>query len=116
MAEQVVDLLEAIEIDAQHREAAAAAAGVVEDLRKMGIERGAVRQIRQRIVPRQMQDALLRALAIGQIEGDGDAGVSIVVAQRARLDGDVDHSSVGRDVAAGFVRRLQSPVFTEVGL
>ena len=80
----------------------------------MRVECGAVRQIRQRIVPRQMQDALLRALAIGHVERHGDAGIPIVITQRPRLYRHVDHPTVGRDVAAGFLRRLHALVLTEL--
>src|SRR5205807_4116415 len=43
MAEQIVDLLEMIEVDAEHAEAAAAQAGTIEDARKLVVQRGAVR-------------------------------------------------------------------------
>jgi hypothetical protein len=80
MPEQIVDLLEAIEIDAEDREASAARAGSFESPRKLIIQRGAIGQIRQRIVTGQVQDALLGAFAIGHVERHGDAGIAVVVA------------------------------------
>ena len=113
MPEQVVDLLEAVEIDAENREAAAAFPGRVEHLRKMAIQRGAVRQIRQRIMPGQMQDPLFRALAIGHVERHCNAGIAAVIAQRPRLDRHLDDSAIGRDVTAGIVRRLHALMLAE---
>ncbi len=82
MPKQIVDLLETVEVDAEHREAAAALAGTVERPRKLAIQRGAVRQIRQRVVTRQMQDALLGAFAVGHVERHRNGGIALVVAQR----------------------------------
>ena len=70
MAEHVVDLLEAVEIDAQHREASSGAAGALERRGEALVERRAVRQVGQRIVMREMRDARLVALALGHVLDD----------------------------------------------
>ena len=85
----------------------------------MVIQCGAIRQIGQRIVAGEVQDPLLGADAIGHVEGHGDAGIPILVAQRPRLDRDMDHPALGRDMAAGISRglvRLVPPELTVQGL
>ena len=67
MAENVVDLLEAIEIEAEDGEALARAARLVERRRQVLVERRAVRQIGQGVVMRHMGDPLLRLLALGDV-------------------------------------------------
>ena len=116
MAEQIVDLLETIEIDAKDGEAATAPAGIVEDPQKLVIHRGAIGQVSQRVVARQMQDALLCAFAIRHVERHGNACIPVVVAQRPRLDRDVDYSSISRDMAASILRRLQALVLSELAM
>jgi hypothetical protein len=80
MSVQVINLLETIKIDAENREVAAAPAGIFENPRKLVIQRGAVRQIRQRIVASQMQDTLLSALAIGHVECHSNPRIAAIVA------------------------------------
>ena len=71
MAERVVDALEAVEIEIEHRELVAAAdAG--QRLGEPLAEQHAVGQIGQRVVARHMRDLLLGALALGDVVVGGD--------------------------------------------
>src|ERR1700684_4253728 len=110
MPEQVVDLLEAVEIDAENRKARAACADLFQDLREMGIQRGAIRQVGQDIVAGHMQDALLGPLSIGHVEGHRDRSIAAVIAQRTRLDRHLDYPSVCRYMTAGLLSGLGAPV------
>src|SRR5277367_1796403 len=110
MSEQVVDLLEAVEIDAENRKARATCADLFQDLRKMAIQRGAIRQVGQDIVAGHMQDALLGPISIGHVEGHCDRRFAAVIAQRTRLDRYLDYSSVCRYMTAGHLSGLRAPV------
>ena len=65
---------------------------------------------------RQVQDALLRAFAIGHVERHGNASIPVVVAQRSCLDRNVDYSAISRDVTAGILSRLQALVMAELAM
>ena len=67
MAKHVVDLLEAIEVDAQHGERFFTQLGGIDGAGEMLDEVGAIGQIRQGIVMRQMLDAGLGLLALGNV-------------------------------------------------
>src|SRR5580692_3316278 len=72
MAERIVDLLEAVEVEQQYAERFAAAAlpgGRVFDLLCQG---GAIGEAGQRIVMRQKRDALVRFPALGYVVDDDD--------------------------------------------
>ena len=72
MAEHIVDRLEAVEIDAEHGKAFSRSFGEFERGGDAFVERGAVRQVGERIVVRHVRDALLVALAVGQVMDDAD--------------------------------------------
>ena len=84
MAEHVVDRLEAIEVDAEQSEAFARGLGEVEGGGDAFVERHPVRQVGERIVVRQMRDALLVALAVGDVLDDADEILRLAVGARDR--------------------------------
>ena len=71
MSENVVDLLEAVEVDAQDGEALAARARPRERRRQMLGERRPVGQMGQRIVTRHIGDLRFGVLALGNVLGQG---------------------------------------------
>ena len=66
MAERVVDALEFVEVEVEHRKLLAAP-DPLQRLVELLAEQHAVGQIGQRIVVRQMRDPLLRQLALGDV-------------------------------------------------
>ena len=72
MAEHVVDLLEAIEVDAQHGERCFIRLGGVDPAGEIFQEGGAIGQIRQDVMICQMLDAGFRLLALGDVLGKAE--------------------------------------------
>jgi len=64
VSEGIVDLLEAIHVDVQHRHAVAAAAGARDRLLQQMLELHAVRDLGQRIVAREVTDTPFGPLAL----------------------------------------------------
>jgi hypothetical protein len=62
MPEQVVDFLEVIQVDAKNGEGAAGIPGMLHQCGKAGVECGAIGQLGQEIVRRQISDLLLGAV------------------------------------------------------
>ena len=88
VAERVVDFLEVIHVEIQQRHAGAAPARLARDrLLQQVLELHAVRHLGERVVARQVADAALGALAIGDVARDED------VALKLRI--------LGRDLRAG---------------
>ena len=79
MAEGVVDLLELVHVDVQQRQAEPGAPRARDRLLQQVLELHAVRDLGQRIVARQVADAALGALALGDVARDvhlaGEVGV-----------------------------------------
>ncbi len=71
MTVEVVDLLEAVEIDAKHGEFLAACGRPFERRGQTLVQRRAVRQIGERVVMRKMRDAGLVALSLGDVLDHG---------------------------------------------
>ncbi len=71
MAERIVDALELIEIEAEHRQALAAlhALDLVIELLE---QQHAIGQVGQRVVARHVRDAVFRALAFGDVFVGGE--------------------------------------------
>ena len=106
MAEHVVDLLEAVEIEAQHREALARARRQIERGGDALVERRAVGQLGERIVVRHVRDALLVALALGQVAYDADEILRLAV-------GAVDRQPRGGDDARAVAGRRHRVLVAE---
>ena len=66
MAERVVDALELVEVEAEHRQALAAL-DALELVLEMLAHHGAVGQVGERVVARHVRDALFRALPFGDV-------------------------------------------------
>ena len=71
MAVQVVDLLEAVEVDDHHRQLPVARLHGGDAVFQMVLERGAVGQAGQRVEMGEIEDALLGGAALAQV-ADGD--------------------------------------------
>ena len=91
MAEGVVDVLEVVEIDEQHRDLPRAAAPAQRVL-ELGLEQQAIGQAGQRIVMRHVLDLRFGLLLLGDILVSGDPA-----AVRQRLGHDVDRPPVAAD-------------------
>src|ERR1019366_8911077 len=107
MTIRIVDFLESVEVDAKDRKILVADRRAVENLCKMIAECGAVRQIGELIVKRQVRDPGLALPALGDILMGGDPAAVLV-----RPVCNVDDPAVGqfRDKAVGQAsldRRLQ---------
>ena len=90
MSERIVDALEFVDVEVKHGELVAGGEGGEFALQPV-MEQGAVRQIGQRIVMRQMGDARLGAPSLGDVlVGRHPSAVG------ERLVGDLDRTSVGR--------------------
>ena len=98
VAERVVDLLEAVQVEQQQRERAVLAVGDARRLVETIVQERAVRQIGQRVVIRQVGEALFDAPALAP-----DAGVR---AARARPPGS---AASGRPSSGSRARRSASP-------
>ena len=72
MAERIVDVLEAVEIEQQHGERIAAPALARRRFFDLLRHRGTIGQTRQRVMMRHERDALLRFLAFGDVVDDDD--------------------------------------------
>ena len=90
MAERVVDALEIVEVEAEHRHRLAVRLDAREALGHLLAQQHAVRQFGQRVVARHVRDALLGAVALGDVLVDRDPA-----ALRHRLVGDLDDAPVG---------------------
>ncbi len=75
VAEGVVDLLEAVEVEVDQRELAPGAARARDRLLQGVLELEPVRDLGQRVVAREVTDAPLGALALGDVAGDEDAAL-----------------------------------------
>ena len=98
MAERVVDLLEAVEIEEEDRGHATFAAGMGQGLAEPVEQQGAVRQAGQRVVQGQPPDARLGRLALGQVLEHRDLGDDL--ARRGAHRRGVDGGDAARPVAA----------------
>src|SRR6202051_425054 len=72
MTEHIVDLFEAVEIDAQNGEALLRGRRFFERGRQAFVERRTVWQVGERIVMRQMRDSRFVALALSHVVDDGN--------------------------------------------
>ena len=108
VAEQIVDFLEAVEVEEQHGKAAVGAAMRREFGLQLLVEAGAVRQFGQRIVMGEEMDILFGLLALADI-ADGKHLVRPAGIDDAALDQlHRDDAAVGGDSATshGLARRL----------
>ena len=80
VTERIVDPLEAVQVQQQHGDLALIAPRLPQRVLQMILEQGAVRQIGQRIVLRQVAGLLLGALALRDVPAD-----RLVLAEAARL-------------------------------
>ena len=104
MAERIVHALEVVEVETEHGERLAQGRHAGQAFGHALVEQHAVRQIRQRVVPRHVRDALLGAMTLGDVLVDRDPA-----ALRHPLVRDLDHAPVGEmavhDEVAGLQRR-----------
>ena len=99
---QVVDLLEAVEIDAEHREDGVAALRVPEQLAEVLVERGTVGKIGERVVHRAARNGAFGAVALRHVDDrhhDGDPTTDRI--DRLSVCLHLDHAAVGLDVVPG---------------
>lgn len=97
MAEHVIDFLEAVEIEAQHRKAGRGLLRPFQPLGQRGIEGAAVRQIGQCIVMGEMADALVRVDALGDVLDHADQILRIAGAIRDQHLARIDDAVVALD-------------------
>ena len=67
MAERVIDVLEAVDVDHQHGEQRALALGLREPVRKALVEQEPIRQRRQMVCPHEIVQPLFHPLAIANV-------------------------------------------------
>ena len=103
MAERVVDALEVVEVEIEHRQRLAACDSTRASPSAMLLaEQHAVRQVGQRVVARHVGDALLGAMPLGDVLVDRDPA-----ALRHRLVRDLDHAPVGEMAMHDQIARLE---------
>ncbi len=76
MPKRVVDLLEMVEVEAEHRELVGAL-DQPQRLFQLLAEQGAVRQIGQRVMPRHVRDLLLGLLPFGDVLEGGNPAAAL---------------------------------------
>ena len=87
MTEDVVDLLEPVEIDVEHREAFVRGRRPIEHGGEARIEGGPVGKVGERIIVGQPLDARLRALLLGDVLNDGQHIFGLAVVPQDRQAG-----------------------------
>ena len=97
MAVDVVDLLEPVEVDHQHRRRAAAPAGIGEHRGQPVGEHRAVRQVGQRVVFGKVTDMLLGLLAVAQVDHRRHPGPLAAIQHLAGTHLHRDAGPVGMD-------------------
>ena len=102
MAERVVDALEVVEVEVEHRHRLAVRLDAREAFGHLLAQQHAVRQLRQRVVARHVRDAFLGAVPLGDVLVDRDPA-----ALRHRLVRDLDDAPVGEMAVRDQVARLQ---------
>ena len=110
MAEDVVDVLEAVEIDAQHREFLIRLRATIERHRQMFVESRAIGQVGKRIVIRQMRDTCFRVLLLGDVLDHQQHVLRIAVcAHHRHAPGEMGALAAMRRVEHMFAERLRHP-------
>ena len=96
MAEHVVDVLEAIEVEAQHRERLGRRGGAFEREVEALVESRPIGQVGERVVIGKMRDAFDRALAVRYVFGDAEQvfGFAVFAVDREPLRHDVANAIV----------------------
>src|SRR6185503_12297893 len=84
--ERVVDLLEAVEIAPQQRAVAAAVLRARHLAIELLLEAAAVEEVGERVAAREVAQARLEVLALGDVEADADGAGDGPVAVAQRLD------------------------------
>ena len=108
MAERVVDILETVEVDREHRRRAAGAAHVGDELGEALAEVSTVRQARQRIVQRKVAQLILTSRNRGR-------GMAHVAKDEHGKDDEADEgdaeerNDVAYDLGARTLRRPSEP-------
>ena len=105
MAERIVDRLEIVEAEHQHRDLFGAAPGVQQDLVHVLAQQIAVRQAGQAVVLGHEGKPRLGALALGDVHQRQQHRGLVVIDQMARIDRQIDQRAVGPDMLPG-ARRL----------
>ena len=106
MAQRVVDRLEIVEPEHQHRDLLRAAPRVQQDLVHVLAQKVAVRQARQAVVLRHEGKPRLGALALGDVHQRQQHRGLVVIDQMARIDCQIDQRTVGPHVLPGARRQF----------
>ena len=101
MAERIVDGLEVVEAEHQHRDLFRAAPRVQQDIVHLLAQQIAVRQPGQTVMLRHEGKPRLGALALGDIHQRQQHRGLVVVDQLARIDRQIDQGAVGPDMLPG---------------
>ncbi len=100
VAEGVVDVLEAVEVDEQYRQRLVVAAGLVDGVAQVAVEHRPVRQIGQRVVIGQVLDVVLHFLALGDVAHQRQQVLAAVDVDRPHADFDRKGRAILAAVAA----------------
>src|SRR6202022_3468170 len=101
VAKRIVDRLEVVEAEYQHRDLLRAAPRVQQDLIHVLAQQIAVRQPGQTVVLSHEGEPRLGALALGDIHQRQQHRGLVAIDQLARIDREIDQRSVGPDVLPG---------------
>ena len=108
VAEGVVDLLEAIHVEIQQRQRGLAAQRARDRLLQQVLELHAVRHLGQRVVAREIADAPLGALALGDVAYDEDVALELRIVGRDLRAGDRHRNGLAVPRAAPRFRACRS--------
>ena len=103
VAESVVDLFEAVQVQVQKRQGALVAPRARDGLLQQMLKLHAIRHFRQGVVAREVADAALGALAFGDVARDVDVALKLRV---LRVDGRTRHGDRNGLAAGGAQHRL----------
>ena len=106
VAERIVDRLEIVEAEHQHRDLVRAAPRVQQDLVHVLAQQIAVRQPGQAVVLGHEGEPRLGALALGDVHQRQQHRGLVAIDQMARIDRQIDQRAVGPDVLPGARRQF----------
>ena len=101
VAERIVDRLEIVEAEHQHRHLVGAAPRVQQEVVHLLAQQGAVRQSGQAVMLGHEGQPRLGALALGDVHQRQQHGRLVAIDQLARIDRQIDQRAVGPDMLPG---------------
>src|SRR5215472_14470369 len=104
MAEDVIDLSEAIKIKAKNREPLLQLGGLLKRAREMIGKGGAIGQVCQDVMPRKMGNPVFGAFTLSQVKRHGNRGVVALVDQRVRFNGHEDFATISGQMTSRATR------------